>query len=309
VPIAHSQDTAGPMARTVTDAALLLAALAGPDSMDEATANAQGHIEADYTRFLDKAGLKGARIGVARKRFWGYSPEADAVCEAALEAMRAQGAVMVDPADIPNAGELDEPELLVLLYEFKADLNAYLKTWAPAAPVRSLAELIAFDEQNRDREMPFFGQDLFEKAQAKGSLYEKEYVKALERCRKNAREKGLDEVLGKRGLDAIVAPTGSPAWPIDLINGDHFLGASSTPAAVSGYPSITLPVGQSFGLPIGLTFIGARWAEGTLIKLAYSLEQAIGARKPPRFVPTVDLEERRTTISRRVGALVREATA
>jgi len=289
IPIAHSQDTAGPMARTVTDAAILLSAMAGADPNDEATAPMRGRPQPDYTQFLDRAGLRGARIGVARRRFFGYSPEADAIVEEAIEAMRREGAVIIDPADIPHVGEYGDSEYTVLLYEFKADLNAYLASLGPGAPVRTLADIIEFNERNRAREMPYFGQEIFEMAQEKGPLTEKEYLDALEKNHRLSREEGIDAVLREHRLDAIVAPTGSPPWTIDLINGDHFLGGSSQPAAVAGYPSITIPAGYVFGLPVGISFIGTAWSEPTLIKLAYALEQTLQARRPPRFLPTADL--------------------
>ena len=291
IPISHTQDTAGPMCRTVTDAAMLLSVMAGRDSEDAATERRNGGTAdpVDYTTFLDPAALRGARIGVARKEFWGYSPEADRLCEAALPALRDAGAVVVDPADIPNAGEYDGAEWQVLLYEFKADLNAYLREWAPNAPVRSLADLIAFNERERAREMPYFGQEIFELAEAKGPLSEREYVDALATCDRLSRAEGIDVVMNAQRLDALVAPTGSPAWPIDLVNGDHFLGASSTPGAVSGYPHISVPVGRSFGLPVGLTFLGRPWSEGKLLALAYAFEQAVQVRRAPRYLPTADL--------------------
>ena len=287
IPISHTQDTAGPMCRTVTDTAILLGAMAGPDPDDAATGAAAA--AADYTTFLDPNALRGARIGVARRQFWGYSPEADRICEAALQALRDAGAVVVDPADIPNAGEYDSAEWQVLLYEFKADLNVYLRAWAPTAPTKTLADLIAFNERERAREMPYFGQEIFELAEAKGPLTEQEYVDALATCGRLSRAEGIDKVMDEHRLDAIVAPTGSPAWPIDLVNGDHFLGASSTPGAVSGYPHISVPAGHSFGLPVGLTFLGRAWSEGKLLALAYAFEQAVQARAAPRYLPTADL--------------------
>ncbi len=292
VPISHSQDTAGPMTRTVADAATLLGVLAGIDPRDPAIAAGRGQAAADYTTFLDPNGLKGARIGVARSRYFGYSPEADVLAEAALATMKKLGAVIIDPADIPHAGELDAPEFEVLLYEFKADLNAYLAEWAPGAPVRTLADVIAFNEQHRDREMPYFGQDTMEKAETKGTLSDKPYRQALAKSRRLSRVKGLDAIMTEQRLDAIVAPTGGPAWTIDLINGDHFLGSSSTPAAVAGYPSITIPIGYAFGLPVGLSFIGRAWSEGTLIRLTYAYEQATKLRRPPRLLATADLTVR-----------------
>jgi amidase len=271
IPIAHSQDTAGPMTRTVADAAALLGVLAGRD----------------YSASLDPGGLRGARIGVARKKVFGYSPEADALVAAAIDVLRRQGAVIVDPADIPHLGEYDDAELTVLLYELKADLAAYLAAWAPTASVKTLADVIAFNEANKAREMPYFGQELFLRAQEKGPLTEQAYRDALALDQRLSRGEGLDVVFGQNNLDAIVAPTGSPAWPTDLVNGDHFLGASSTPAAVAGYASVAVPVGYSFGLPVGMSFIGRANSEATLLKLAYAYEQAAKPRKPPRFLPTV----------------------
>jgi amidase len=273
VPIAHSQDTAGPMARTVTDAAILLGALA----------------QKDYAASLDPNGLKGARIGVARKKCFGYSPEADALVETAIDVLRRQGAVIVDPADIPHMGEYDDSELTVLLYEFKADLAVYLAEWAPDAKVRNLADLIAFNDANKTVEMPYFGQETFLQAQEKGSLTDQAYRDALEKDRRLSRTEGLDAIFAQQTLDAIVAPTGSPPWPTDLVNGDHFLGASSTPAAVAGYPSISVPVGYAFGLPVGMSFIGRAGSEATLIKLAFAYERAAQPRRPPRFLPTASL--------------------
>ena len=288
VPISHTQDTAGPMTRTVTDAALLLTVLAGEDPRDAATHGAAGHIAADYTKFLDPRGLAGTRLGVARAHFFGYSKETDRVVEAALEALKAGGAELIDPADIPHVGDYDAAEFDVLLYEFKTDLEAYLGEWAPGAPARTLADLIRWNEAHREQELRYFGQEIFEMAVKKGPLTDKPYRQALARCRKLAREQGLDAVFSRHRLDAIVAPTGAPAWPTDLVNGDHFLGASSTPAAVAGYPTISVPAGYAFGLPVGLTFIGPAWGEGKLLKLAYAYEQATRARRPPRLPATAD---------------------
>jgi amidase len=288
IPISRSQDTAGPMARSVADAAALLTALTGTDPRDGATSGAGRH-GADYTKALDPGALKGARIGIARQRFFGYSPAADRVVEAAIAEMKARGAVIVDPANIPSAGQLDDCEIEVLLYEFKAGLNEYLGGLGPSARVRSLADVIAFNERERAREMPYFGQELFEQANKKGPLTSQEYRKQRTACRALSRTNGIDAVMARRRLDAIVAPTGSPAWPTDLINGDHFTGASSTPAAVAGYPNITVPAGEVHGLPVGISFIGRAWSEGKLIALAYAFEQATHHRKPPRFLQTVDL--------------------
>jgi amidase len=289
VPIAHSQDTPGPMARTVADAAILLGAMAGVDSGDPATRAGHGRALADYTPFLRADGLEGARIGVARKHYF-EGGAADPVLEEAIAEMRRQGAVIVDPADIATAGRLEAPELEVLLYEFKADLNAYLAALPPAgAPVRSLAELIAWNERHREQEMAFFGQDLLVKAEAKGTLADGAYRKALAHCRLLSRRHGIDATLARHRLDAIVAPAGGPAWLIDLVNGDAPSGGSSTPPAVAGYPNVTVPAGWVFGLPIGISFFGAAYSEPTLIRLAYAFEQATRHRLPPRFRPTADL--------------------
>ncbi len=292
VPISRTQDTAGPMARTVADAAVLLGVLAGVDPADPATAASRGKAPADYARFLDADGLRGARIGVARAKLFGASLEADRLAEAAIEEMRRRGAVIVDPADIPHLGEYDDAELEVLLHELKADLDPWLREWAPSARVRSLADVVAFDREHRDVEMPFFGQELFEQALAKGPLTGGAYRKALRRCRRLSREEGLDAVFARYRLDALVAPTGSPPWVVDLVNGDHFVASSSTPAAVAGYPSVTVPAGFAFGLPVGVSFIGRPFSEPTLLRLAYAFEQATRHRRPPRLPPTADLSAR-----------------
>jgi amidase len=287
IPIAHSQDTAGPMARTVADAAILLGALAGEDPRDAVTQGSRGKSSTDYTRFLDATGLRGARIGVARN-FFGFSETVDALINACLDEMRRQGAELVDPANVEKVDELGGPEFEVLLYEFKADLNAYLAALGSGASARTLEDLIAFNEKNRDREMPHFGQDIFLKAQEKGPLTEKPYRKALEKCRRLSRGKGIDRVLREHRLDAIVAPTGGPPWMTDLVNGDHYLGGSSTPAAVAGYPSLTVPAGYVNGLPVGISFFGAAYSEPVLIRLAYAFERGARFRTPPRFLPSVD---------------------
>jgi amidase len=289
VPIAHSQDTAGPMTRTVEDAAILLSVLSGVDPRDPATATAGRPRPLDYRASLDTGGLRGARIGVARAKFFGYSDVTDMIAGAAIERMKELGAVIVDPANIPNAGGYDASELEVLLYEFKADLDKYLGALGPATKMHSLADVIAFNEANRSREMPFFGQELMLQAQQKGPLTDKAYRDALAKDLRLSRKEGIDAVMDRLHLDAIVAPTGGPSWTTDLVNGDHFVGSSSTPAAVAGYPSITVPAGYVFGQPVGISFIGRAWSEPTLIKLAYAYEQATKHRRSPRFLATADL--------------------
>jgi amidase len=287
IPIAHSQDTAGPMTRTVRDAATLLNVLAGTDPRDPATSSggARGHI--DYTKFLDADGLRGARIGVARTKFFGYSDVTDKLINDAIDAMKANGAVIVDPANIETAGKFDDSEFDVLLYEFKADLNNYLASLGPKAPVKSLQAIIDYNDSHKGQEMPFFGQEIMVQAQAKGPLTEKKYLDALASNLKMSRTDGIDATMDKYKLDAILAPTGGPAWTTDVINGDHFSGASSTPAAVAGYPNINVPAGFSHGLPVGISFFGRAYSEPTLIKLAYSYEQSTKHRRAPQFIPTL----------------------
>jgi amidase len=290
IPISHTQDTAGPMARTVADAAVLLTVLAGVDARDPATAEAKGRA-ADYSRSLDPGGFRGARIGVARN-LAGFHPDTDQLFEEAVAEMKRRGAEIVDPADVANVKELGDPELEVLLYEFKAGVEAYFASLGPKAPLKTLGELIQFNERNRGREMPYFGQEIFLKAQEKGPLSTPAYQEVLEKCRRLSRPEGLDAVLDRHRLDALVAPTGAPAWVIDPVSGDHFVGGNSTPAAVAGYPVISVPMGFVFGLPVGLSFIGRAWSESILVRLAFAFEQATKHRRPPRFLLTADLARR-----------------
>jgi len=271
IPISHSQDTAGPMARTVEDAAILLAAMSEDDGLKPV---------------LHPDGLKGARIGVARKYF-GFNDHVDDLMKDALDAIKGLGATLVDPADMETTGKYDDTELEVLLYEFKADLNKYLAALSPAVKSRTLADLIKFNEENRAREMPFFGQELFERAQKKGPLTEAAYKKALAKNHRMSRAEGIDAVMKKHKLDALVAPTGGPMWPTDLVNGDHFTGGFSTASAVAGYPHVTVPAGQVFGLPVGISFFAGANSEATLIKFAYAFEQATKARRKPSYAPGI----------------------
>jgi len=271
------------MARTVTDAAILLAALSGIDPRDDATNASRGKTVTDYKPFLDKDGLRGMRLGIARKHF-GFNERVDKLMTDLLAEMKRLGAVLVDPADIPTTGKFDDSEFEVLLYEFKADLNAYLAGLGPSSPVRSLKDVIAFNEKNRDREMPYFGQDIMIKAEAKGPLTSKPYLAALRKNHLLTRTQGIDAVMKKHQLDALVAPTGGPSWPTDWINGDHFTGGYSSASAVAGYPHITVPAGYVFGLPVGISFFGGAFSESKLIKIAYAFEQATKARRPPAFL-------------------------
>ena len=283
IPISHSQDTAGPMARNVRDAAILLGALAGVDPRDSATAASTGKIALDYTSFLDPNGLRGARIGVARKYF-GFNDAVDKIMEEIIAEIKTQGAEVVDPADLPSHGKFNDTEFTVLLYELKADLNAYL-AGRPGAPA-TLKDVIDFNDRNREKEMPYFGQDIFLKAQAKGPLTDKEYTDALDANHQLSRKEGIDAVMDKFKLDAIMAPTAGPAWLTDWVDGDNAGGGSSNAAAVAGYPDITVPAGFIFGLPVGVSFFGRAWSEPTLLKIAYGFEQAVKVRKPPQFLPT-----------------------
>jgi amidase len=289
IPIAHSQDTAGPMARTVADAAVLLKTLIALDPTDPVPwKGLRPSLTQDFTNSLDPAGLRGARIGVARK-FFGFNDQVDKLMADAIEVMKREGATVVDPADIPTHGKFDAPEFEVLLFEFKADLNKYLAGLTPGDHPRTLKDLIDFNERNRDREMPYFGQELFTKAEAKGPLTDPAYLKALRSSKLLSQAQGIDAVMIKNRLDAVIAPTGGPAWTTDLVNGDHFTGGSSTPAAVAGYPNVQVPAGYVYGLPVGVSFFGRAFTEAKLIRLAYAYEQATKHRQPPRLLPEANL--------------------
>jgi amidase len=289
IPIAHSQDTAGPMGHSVADAAALLGALAGPDPRDPATAASAGQALQDYTPFLNLP-VQGLRVGVARN-FFGFNPKVDALIETCLKALQSLGVVLVDPANLEADQKLADAktELEVLRYEFKADLDAYLGNLGPDAPVHSMAEVIAFNEKNRERVMPHFGQERMIESQAKGPLTDEAYLKALETNHRLMREEGIDQVLKAYDLQALVAHSGDPAWLVDYVNGDAPGGGGcTTPAAVAGYPHITVPAGLVYGLPVGISFFGAAWSEPVLIRLASAFEQATHARSAPRFLPTVN---------------------
>jgi amidase len=291
IPIAHSQDTAGPMARTVEDAAILLGALAGPDPRDKATRSSAKRGHTDYAQFLDPDGLKGARIGVARNLF-GTDARLAKIMQASLDVMKQAGAVLVDPVDLKTSDKFSKSELEVLSFEFKADLNAYLATVRAGVRVKSMADVIKFNDTNRDRVLQYFGQEHFLAAQERKSLESKKYLAALEKNRRLTRDEGIDAVMKARRLDALVCPTGGPAWLIDLVNGDHpgwDMESTSYPA-VSGYPHITVPAGYIFGLPVGISFFGRAWQEPALIKLAYAFEQSARVRRTPQFLPTAKLD-------------------
>ena len=287
IPISHSQDTAGPMTRTVRDAAILLGGAVGVDPRDEATSRSEGNFHTDYTPFLDPAGLQGARIGVARS-FTGFDPRVMALFEDAIQAMRDAGAVIVDPANLPVANWRDELPLIVLEYEFKTDLNAYLATLGPDAPVRTLAEIIEFNEQNAELEMPYFGQQRMIASQARGPLTDEVYLNAVRTIQRGNREEGIDALMNEHQLDAIVAPTRDLPWTTDHIKGDRLDGGSSAgPAAIAGYPDISVPMGFVSGLPAGVSFFGRAWSEPVLIRIAYAFEQATQHRRAPTFAPTL----------------------
>ncbi len=286
IPISATQDTAGPMCRTVADAALVLQAIQGVDPRDPATRRSEGRPALRYTDLLRRGALKGARLGVARKGF-GLPGSVDSVLADAIAALRGLGAVIIDPAEVPNVEKLGDPELVVLDFEFKAGLAEYLRSRGQGSGVRSLADVIAFNIANRDREMQWFGQEIFERAEKKGPLTDPVYRKALARCRQLSRGLGIDAVMARHRLDALIAITAGPTWPTDLVNGDRYTGGATSPAAVAGYPHITVPAGWVHGLPIGLSFFGRAWSEGRLIGLAYDFEQETRARKAPKFVATI----------------------
>ncbi len=288
IPISQSQDTAGPMARTVREAALLLEVLAGRDPADAASGVKGARFDVRYLAALDRGALKGARIGVPRPKYFGYHPATDALAEEALKLLKAEGAILVDPAPIATAAKLDEPELEVLLYEFKADLDAYLSKLGGPGP-RTLKALIEWNQGHAAEEMPLFGQELFIDAEKKGPLTTAAYLKARAACVRLSRKEGIDATMAKYKLDALVAPTQGPAWLIDWVNGDSSSGGCSSPAAVAGYPHVTVPMGQVRGLPVGLSFFGRAWSESRLLALAYAYEQASHARKPPTFAASAVL--------------------
>ena len=287
IPIAPSQDTAGPMTRTVADAAALLTVLAGTDAQDPASRDADQHRQ-DYSRSLDLNGLRGKRIGLVRSQFNAQSDLVASLVEAELAVLKSQGAVLVEITEIPNTAKYADSELTVLLFELKASLPQYLATYAPAFPIKSLADVIAFNQKNSAKEMPHFGQELFISAQAKGDLDSQEYKDALENNLKFSREQGIDKVLAENQLDALVAPTGELAWLTDFIHGDASGNSFTTPAAVAGYPHITVPAGFAKGLPCGISFVGKAWSEPTLIAMAYAYEQASRRRRPPSYIRSVN---------------------
>jgi amidase len=283
IPISSSQDTAGPMTRTVMDAATMLSAMVGRDDNDVATANSVGKAVFDYNARLDANSLKGARIGVLRKDM-GFHPDVDAAMETAIATLKSAGAEVVD-VEIPTKGKWDDPEFEVLLYEFKAGVEHYLQ--AHDAQVKTLPQLIAFNNAHAAEEMPYFGQEIFEKANAKGPLGDAAYLDARASAKRLAGPEGIDVALGSQHLDVLIAPAMSPAWPTDFVLGDHFVGAGYGAAAVAGYPSLTVPMGESHGLPVGIVFIGPAWSEAKLLSIGYAYEQRSKLRRAPRFLPTV----------------------
>ena len=288
IPISHNQDTAGPMAKSVADAAVLLGALIGNDPEDSFTAKCPFPQGTDFTQYLDPNGLKGARIGVARD-FFGFHSEVDKLMERLLTIVKDLGARLIDPANLDIPGEFGEAEMEVMLYEFKDGLNRYLSKLPSSIKTRTLDDIIAFNEKHVTEEMPWFGQEIFYESQKRGSLSNPQYADALKKTQTMAREKGIDRIIAQYNLDAIMVPTGTPAWTTDLVNGDHYMGGSSSPAACSGYPAITVPAGYIHGLPVGITFIGKAWCEDVLLKLAYAFENATKVRKAPGFLPSLPL--------------------
>jgi amidase len=286
IPISASQDTAGPMTRSVADAALMLSAMTGVDPRDPATAASRRRLVADYASGLASGGLKGARLGIMRN-FFGFHDGVDRLMAEALAVLTDAGAVLVDPADLPTKGKFEEEEFQVMLYEFKDGLDKYLGALPAAVRTRSLKDVIAFNTEHATREMPWFGQELFEKAASLGPLTTPAYRKARDLCVRLSRRDGIDAVMTRHRLDALIAPTGAPAWTTDLVNGDHYVGGSSSPAAVSGYPNVTVPAGLVTGLPVGVSFIGRAWSEAALLRYAYAFEQASKRRERPRFLTTI----------------------
>lgn len=286
IPISETQDTAGPMCRTVADAATLLGALTATDSADKATQQAGRKVEADYTQFLDAEGLSGKRIGILEGAF-GYHEAVDKIMDSVVATLEAKGATVVNDVDVVGDGEYGRSGFDVLLYEFKDGLNKYLAN-RPDASVKTLADVIQFNEDNADNEMPYFQQEILEMSEEKGDLSEQEYKDALKTVLDVSRN-GIDNAMEKDNLDAIIGVTGGPAWPIDLINGDHFGTGSSSPAARSGYPNITVPAGFVHGMPVGISIFGQAFTESKLISIAYSFEQATKVRKAPKLLKTLEL--------------------
>ncbi|MFW9972885.1 MAG: amidase [Candidatus Odinarchaeota archaeon] len=289
IPISHNQDTAGVMARTVQDAAILLSVIAGKDPEDHSTIRHEYNIPSDYTEFLDPKGLKGARIGVARNHF-GNNDLIDKVVEGVIEKMKELGAEIIDPIELKTINDLRDPEFQVLLYDFKHDLNNYLSRYGPINSIKNLDDLIMYNNEHQKEVMAYFGQELFIMANEKGPITSNEYKEALQKCHRLARDEGIDVILNEQKLDAIVAPSGGPAWVIDYINGDHSTGGSSSLAAVAGYPNITIPAGYVYGLPVGISFFSGAFKEPKLLKIAYAFEQATNIRKPPKFLPKVEIK-------------------
>ena len=289
IPISHSQDTAGPMGRTVSDAAILLGVMVGEDSEDAVTKGNNAKKFSDYTQFLDIDGLKGARIGVARN-FFGFNKRVDVLMDIAIEKMRDLGAIIVDPAIIEHTEEYEQEEFEILLYEIKQDMKEYFTRYGPDLQFRTLKDLIAYNENHKEDIMPYFGQEYFEIAQEKGPLTDEKYIKAVKKAKRLSGKEGIDTTLEKHQLNAIIAPSGGPSWIIDLLHGDHYSGGNSSATAVSGYPNITVPLGYIFGLPVGISFFSTAYEEPMLLKFAFSFEQATKTRKSPQYNKTVEFE-------------------